>query len=972
MILDNKVSWTLLFIGCNLLAVVSFATFRFGSSASPAFSFSITTEYQGADPEEIERLITIPVEDGIGDIPGIRTIRSTSEFSRSRVIVVADGKADMDSLYADLSERIDRVRSSFPRAVQKTRILSSDDSNTPVFIVAFSPDGMGLNELGEYVADRVKPGYQGIQGAGEVETGGRGNREVLVRIDAEKAALCGIDPVAVSTALQGSCVRMPLGSLTESTRSLPLFFDSGIREIDDFADIGIPASGGRPVLLSDIASLSREYRESDQIARLDGRECVILYVYSAGDANPVSLCAKLLEATKAHEAAGLDVQIVYDRGAEIMSGIRDILASMAVGMASLILFIGLFIPDLASKALLSASVPLSLFLGFSALSAFRVPVNSDIISGLTIGSGLIIDNYLIMYDFAARNGNGSLRPIAVPLLAGTLTTVIVFFPLMAPGSAESGLKSISFSICAMLVISLFLSFTFLPAPLRCLAARGRSGRALLPLEAMAKPFMRIASLAHSRKRAFAMAYLAVILAAPILLFLSRRDFSRQDSGGILFARAEFPSGTTVGEVDRGIIPYLAGFRACKGVTRVESNSRRASAHVSVAFDPKLTTLESLQASLESIASDSPAGRFFFGMDQDTGNYKIALTLTGYGHETLRDRALEIGSAFASKPWVSGVIYHFKENPPAYVYTPNPSLLRSSGIPAGRAASILRWNLQAPVALKWITDGREHDVRVGNLDRKPSLSGIGSFPVPLAESGISRLDSLGSFEGKNEPDRLYRENRQSSVSFTIMTGRIGLRKVNRNIAEAIASIPLPSGFGIFADSSIEDALRGYRDNFLAFGLSIFLIYALLAVQNESFAIPLLILTSIPFSAFFPLAFLAVFGQPVTAAAVVGIIILAGTSVNSFIMIVDELKCSGWDGRSFGGIEAALRLRFNPLFLSCGTSVLAALPMLFSSRLFTDFPCTLALIIALGILGSFLASFMFLPAVAGLFLQPDAPR
>ena len=530
MFLESRVSWTLLFIGCILISAVSFSSIRFGSSGSPSFTFSITTEYQGADPEEVERLITIPIEDGIGEIPGIRTIRSTSEFSRSRVIVVADGEADMGSLYADLSERVDRVRSSFPRTVQKTRILSSDDSNNPVFIVAFSPGGMGLNELGEYVADRVKPGYQGIPGAGEVETGGRGNREVLVKLDAGKAALYGIDPLSVSAALQGACVRMPLGSLAESTRDLSLFFDSGIRELDDFGGVFVPASGGLPVRLSDIARLSREYGESDQIARLDGRECVILYVYPAGDANPVSLCGKLVEATRVHEAAGLDVQIVYDRGAEIMSGIGDILSSMAVGMASLILFIGLFIPDPASRGLLSASVPLSLFLGFSALSAFRVPVDSDIISGLAIGSGLIIDNYLILYDFAARNGNGPLRPIAVPLLSGTLTTVIVFLPLLAPGSSGSGLRPISFSICSMLVISLFLSFTFLPAPLRYLAARGRKGRAILPLETMSRPFMRLARLSHSRKREFALAYLAVILAAPILIFLSGWDFSRMDDG----------------------------------------------------------------------------------------------------------------------------------------------------------------------------------------------------------------------------------------------------------------------------------------------------------------------------------------------------------------------------------------------------------------------------------------------------------
>jgi multidrug efflux pump subunit AcrB len=197
--------------------------------------------------------------------------------------------------------------------------------------------------------------------------------------------------------------------------------------------------------------------------------------------------------------------------------------------------------------------------------------------------------------------------------------------------------------------------------------------------------------------------------------------------------------------------------------------------------------------------------------------------------------------------------------------------------------------------------------------------------------------------------------------------MGLDEIDVRIRAACESIDLPAGYALFPDASLRESMRDYRTMFCIFLLAVFFIYVLLAAQNESFVLPILIISAIPFSAFFPLIFLFALHKPITIASIIGIIILSGTSVNNYILITDSLANADEKEPFSERIRAALASRFNPLFLSSGTSVIASVPILFSSRLFSDFPSALAIIITLGILGSFLGSFLFLPAIVEFFIS-----
>ncbi|HPS45245.1 MAG TPA: efflux RND transporter permease subunit, partial [Treponemataceae bacterium] len=236
---DRKVSYLLLFICLLILSGICFLGFRFGSPEADARALAVTTEYSGANAREVERVITIPIEDAIGDIPGVLRMSSSSEFGKSRVTVFAKRDAEINALYADITERVERARSGFPRAVQKTRVARVDATNRPVFIVSFESSSIGKRELGEYVDEAIKVRYERVRGTGEIETGGRAIEDIMVSVDPKRAAEYGIDSLAVSEALRDGYARFPVGSVEAGERSTPIFFDGDLRDLDDFKRVSV-------------------------------------------------------------------------------------------------------------------------------------------------------------------------------------------------------------------------------------------------------------------------------------------------------------------------------------------------------------------------------------------------------------------------------------------------------------------------------------------------------------------------------------------------------------------------------------------------------------------------------------------------------------------------------------------------------------------------------------------------------------
>lgn len=960
MLLEKNVSYTLLAALLLITASLFWTRFTFGAPPPEQISYRITTEYFGATAEEVERVITIPLENNLSDIPGITRIRSTSEFSKSRITILTGKNVHSTFLFADIRERVERTRIQFPKAVQKPRILASDSTNTPVFIVSFVPGFLGLAEFGEYADKEIKNRYQRIPGTGEIEIGGRGVRETVIILDDSKAAQYNTDIHSISTVLNNTILRLPAGDFTIHNRKIPVLFDSNFKSLDDFRSLRLSSQDKIFIHLEEIATVFNRYRKPDQISRINGDKRIILYIHAGGNANPLILCKNLAETTRELEGEGFQPEIIYSKGEDIEQDIKKILVAMFISMAIIFLFIGLFIPGVSTRAVFALSIPISLFLGISCLSALEIPIDTGILAGLIIGSGLIIDNYLVVYNHLSIQESRSIKPLAAPLFSATATTIIAFLPLVLGGAVDPQITSIAISISLLLFVSLFLSFTFLKKPL-AFSVNRKSNKPVISLRLIITPFMHVKNLSMRKPLLTCTVYAAIIVASMGMLIFFDKEFSPVDNPGILFTHVEFPSGTTISEIDKQLVPYISAFSKVPHVRTVESNARRGNAQISITFDPDAISASDLAEKLKPLTASSSKGQFFIGMDQNLESYKVTITITGPDHKILREEVTRTGKDFSARPWVSGVIYHFKEEPPAYVFSPYlPQMSAQSKYPE-KFAQLLRWNIQQPVSLKWLVDGKEQDVRISGSAKTEGLYDISSIPVISGDASPVRLGDTGTLSLRKDPDKLYRENRQNSISFSITTDRIGLKKIKAFLEEALAETNLPNGYGIFGDPSIQESIQNYQRMNLVLCIAILLIYALLAIQSESFTRPLVIISVIPFCMFLPLLLLLVTKTPITASVLVGITVLSGMAVNNYILIMDALDKAPAEIPFKEKMHSAMEKRFMPLFLSSGTSILAAIPILFTASPFSSTPGTLAIIVSLGLLGSFIGSFVFLPAL-----------
>lgn len=960
MIFERNVSYLLLAVLVLTLGGVFWSQFTFGEPPPKQVTYRITTEYFGATAEEVERIITIPIENNLSDIPGITRIQSSSEFAKSRITVVGEENIQSVLLFGDIRERVERARIQFPRAVQKPRITSSDSTNNPLFIVSFKPGLLGLSEFGEFADREIKNRYQRIPGTGEIEVGGRGVQETILVLDDTKAAQYDTDTHTISELLNKTMLRTPVGEFTINNRTIPVLFDSNFKSLDEFRSMLLFSRDGNVIPLEEIADIFQRYRKPDQISRINGEKRIILYIYAGGNANPLLLCRNLERMTKDLQKEGFSPEIVYSKGRDIEKGIKKILVAMMISMVTIFLFIGLFVPGLATCIVFATSIPVSLYLGISILSALRVPIDTGILAGLIIGSGLIIDNYLVVYNHLATQHTNVLKNLAAPLFAATATTIIAFFPLVLGNTVDQQITSIAISISVLLLVSLCLSFSFLKKPL-LLSVSKQHRTPLIPLEVVEKLFFHIKEIALRKPALTNLSYGCIILASLCMLVFLDKEFSPEENPGILFTHVEFPSGTTISEIDKQLSPYIPLFLKVNHVKTVESSARRGNAQISITFDPDSISASELAEQLKPLTAASSKGQFFFGMDQNLESYNITITITGPDHKTLREEVLRIGKEFSEQPWISGVIYHFKEEPPSFVFSPNLSQMATQNLYPVKFAQLLRWNIQQPVSLKWLVNEKEQDVRISGSANREGLYGISSIPVLSKENVSIRFGDAGTLSIRKDPDKLYRENRQNSISFSITTNRIGLKRVQKNLEKALLQTELPKGYGIFIDPAINKTIQTYGRMIFLLCLAIFLIYTLLAIQSESFIRPLLIISVIPFCVFPPLLILLLTKTPITAPILVGITVLSGMSVNNYILIMDAIDKEPSETPINQKIDSAIKTRFMPLFLSSGTSILAAVPILFTAGPFASTPSTLATIVSLGLLGSFLGSFIFLPSL-----------
>lgn len=469
------------------------AALRLPVELLPELSYpTITVRTTDADaaPAEIEELVTRPIEERVGAVPGVVKVESVSREGQSDVILDFAWGTAMDQALADVREKLDRV--TLPTTAARPVLLRYDPSQEPVLRLAMVPrergaagalDAVDLAVLRDAADRTVKRELEKIAGVAAVEIHGGEEEEVAVVLDPTRLQALDIGADEIVAALQRDNVNVPGGAVDEGDNRYLVRTLHEARTPAELAEIIVRSTGGRELRIRDVASVRRSPVEREEMSLVDGAPAVELAIFREGDANLVAVAEAVREAMpRVPVPAGHELVVLADHAQFIQSSIDEVVDNTLVGSVLAIAVLLFFLRELRSTTVIALAIPISLLATFVPLRAFGVSLNVMSLGGLALGVGMLVDNSIVVLEAIARvreervgagvTLDGAARrriavdgtsEVATSVIASTLTTVAVFLPMaFVEGVAGQLVRDLSLSVSFSIVSSMLVSLTLVP------------------------------------------------------------------------------------------------------------------------------------------------------------------------------------------------------------------------------------------------------------------------------------------------------------------------------------------------------------------------------------------------------------------------------------------------------------------------------------------------------------------------------
>lgn len=527
--IDRPVATVMFFIAVILIGLVSLR--QLSVDLLPDIRYPrlmVMTRFSGVAPEEMETLVTMPLEAAVSRVPGLRRVESVSKEGVSVLTLEFDWGVNMDFTLLHTRERLDEARDLLPEDAETPTIITLDPQTKPIMVLALSAD-RPLLELKEFAEELVKPRLEQIEGIGSADVTGGVEREIHVEVEPERLALYGLTMEQVGSRIDAFNHNLHGGTIRKGLFKYSMRVVGRYESVKEIGDINLKTTADRGVVrLKDIATVIDAIKEREGLTRLNGRESVGILVHKQAGANTVKVTAeahKTLDSIRA-ENPGVEVDLVSEEAGYIrqaIGAVRDELIQGAL-LAFLVLF--LFLQEWKTPLIIGTVIPVSIIGAFSLLYYGNITLNIMSLGGLALGVGMLDDCAVVVSEniFRHRTLGKTLseaayvgtREVGPAVIAACLNTVVVFFPVVyVKGVAgelfkDTGL-AVTFSLLASLVVSLTLvpmlsSRRFRPGP----AGTVPEGDGPLPTEKRPIPKNRLVRIITFPFRAIARLLYAVV------------------------------------------------------------------------------------------------------------------------------------------------------------------------------------------------------------------------------------------------------------------------------------------------------------------------------------------------------------------------------------------------------------------------------------------------------------------------------
>ena len=471
---------TFLMISLILIGFGAFGLTNLRLNLYPDVSFptiTIFTTYEGVAPEDMETLISRPIEESVGSVSGVQRVRSLSSQGSSVVTLNFDWGTDLFVSETEVRKRLDQVRRSIPEEAEQPIVFTYDPNDEPIVVLTITSDIRSPRELRTIAREQIEQRLERITGVASAETAGGFERQINVKMSNSQMRSYNLDIGAVGTALNQANIQIPAGELSEGDVTYSLRTIGDLKSLEQIRNTIVASTeAGDPIYLKDVAEVEDGISQPIGNVRVQGNDGVIINVYKQSDSNVVTAASGViaeLDEIRALMPPGVELDILTNKADFIEMSIRNLILTGIQAIILVVLMLLIFLRSGRTSLIVAVSIPVSIITTFSIMHWADVSLNIISLSGLTLAVGLVVDNAVVVLENIfrfredgqdAKNSsvNGA-SEVAAPVMMSTLTTLVVFLPvLFVPGIAGLLFRDLALTISFALVVSVVVALTLIP------------------------------------------------------------------------------------------------------------------------------------------------------------------------------------------------------------------------------------------------------------------------------------------------------------------------------------------------------------------------------------------------------------------------------------------------------------------------------------------------------------------------------
>jgi len=977
-------------------------------------TLTIRTEYAGASPVVVERLVTQVIEEIVATVPGVKEMTSQSSEGSSSVRVSFVWGTDINTAALDVQSKLEDEINELPEDIVRPRVSKFDVASFPVVLLGIS-SRLDPVELTQLIEDQVRYRFARLPGVAQVDLWGGFNREVRVELDPARIKALGLPLDAVLQAIRNANLDLPAGKIEQGRYEVTLRAPAEFVDLDQIRSTVVFAEGGSAVTLGQVAEVRDTYEKLRRIIRVNGERGIRVAIRKEADANTVDVAQRILaeiETVNRHYPQ-IRVVPVINQGNFIERSIANVAQSVLYGGALAVFVLLFFLRNIRSTLVISLAIPISIIATFALIYFGGFTLNLMTLGGLALGVGMMVDSSVVVLEniFRRRDEEGETAAVAAvagtgevasAIVASTLTTLVIFLPMIfVRGVAGILFKELAYVIIFSLVCSLLVSLSVVPMlasrllkPQEDLAQghpawlrelSGRADAAFRGLDSAYRDLLR--RVLRHRGRTVLIA--ASLLGASFLLLpLIGTEFLPPSDEGEVRVSGEMEIGTRLELVDRQIrrmeqLVYPAvpeavssvvsvgasGFNpgdASRGEMRISLSpaARRDRSNTEIAAALRQRLSGEIPGMV--VRTRAPQGQFLLerllGGDQG-----VTVEVRGFDLPTLDFLAIRVEEAIAEVPGVTDLEKSKRAGIPQQEIRVNRHKVADLGLSVRDVTEVLETAVAGSRAGDFRAEGNSYRIFVQLQDvEKRSMDEI--LDLTLATGGGEQvaLRNLVTTEASLGPILIDRKDQQRLVTVEANVSGRDLGSVARDIQERLDRIPRPVGYDLSIAGNFEEQQKAFGELVVSLLLALLLVYLVLACQYESLRDPLIVMASVPVAAVGVLVILFLTGTTLNLQSYIGCIMLGGIVVNNAILLVDQAGQLNRGGMPVHeAVAEAGRRRLRPILMTTLTTILALLPLALGIGEGADAQAPLARAVVGGLTASTLITLVLIPAVYSLF-------